>query len=178
MKTPTQSFKDALQRLVREMSNLRSEHAAIAAHGEVRPAKSRFLFIAYTGLLNARQLRLVRVFEDSNKTASFWYLHRCALKLIEKNLDIARLREFSRKLKKIRNASFVHLDKEGAFDLSVYREADIRPGDILYAVDAVWPTVRDLYAEVFGEPPLKVDPSLDELIRLLKESLSDLIEHG
>ena len=177
MKTPTQSFKDAFQRLVREMSNLRSEHAAIAAYGEVRPANSRFLFIAYTGLLNARQLRLVRLFEDSNKTASFWYLHRCALKLIEKNLDIARLRS-SHEAKKNPQRLIRPSRQGGGFrPLGIPRSRHPTGRYSLRGRCLVADRARPVCRSVRGAA-LEVDPSLDELIRLLKESLSDLIEHG
>lgn len=86
-------FKKALERLARESGNLRLEQAALDACGEMGAIKNRFLIVAFGALLGDRLSRLVRIFEDSKDTASFWYLHRCD-PTIEKKIDVQRLRLF------------------------------------------------------------------------------------
>jgi hypothetical protein len=89
-------FRIALQRLTHEIDVLRNELAAIGAYREARPPSNLFLMLAFEALLDDRLIRLVRIFEDEKDAASFWYLYSCAPERM-KNLDLERLREFSRR---------------------------------------------------------------------------------
>ncbi len=181
-----ENFRAALQRLTREIDNLRTEQAAIAAYQEASPPKNRFLVVAFIGMLGDRLLRLIRILEDGTDAASFWYLYRCAPHRM-KNLDEAWLRNFSGKLKAVRNAIFVHLDKKGVAEaVAVWKRADITESDIFRVIETVRCALYDLWLEEFGKPPIPIadnedphsyNPDLDRLKALMKESIADLIGH-
>ena|SRR5579863_856832 len=177
-------FRETLQRLMRDMDNLRTEQAAIEAFHEVSPPRNRFLTVAFIAIQGDRLLRLIRIFEDTTQTASFWYLHRCEPKRLE-NLDIERLRDFSGRLKTVRDLTFVHIDKKGISDpAAIWREAGFTEVEIREVIDAVRRALNDLWIEEFGKPPITIldedagpdsyNPDLDGLKRLLKESLAQL----
>jgi hypothetical protein len=176
-------FRKALDRLMREIDNLRTEQAAIAAYREVQLPRNRFLTTAFVALLGDRLLRFVRIFEDSTDVASFWYLYRCEPQRM-KNLDIERLRDFSDRLKTVRDLTFIHLDKKGIFDaVAIWREAGITEGDLIHAVETARGALKGLWIEEFGNPPISIsdnedphsyNPDLDGLKSLLKESLAQL----
>ena len=188
-----ENFRAALRRLTREIDNLRTEQAAIAAYQEAQPPKNRFLVVAFIGMLGDRLLRLIRILEDGGDAASFWYLYRCAPHRM-KTLDEAWLRNFSGKLKAVRNVTFVHLDKKGiALDengiaeaVAVWKRADITESDIARVIETVRCALYDLWLEEFGKPPIPIgdsedprsyNPDLDRLKALMKESIADLIDH-
>jgi hypothetical protein len=178
-----EGFRKALDRLMREIDNLRTEQAAIAAYQEMQPPKNRFLTVAFIGLLGDRLLRLIRIFENGADAASFWYLYRCAPQRM-RNLDIERLRDFSSKLKTVRDLTFVHLDKKGIFDpVTIWRDAGIKESDMIHAMETVRHALNDLWIEEYGNLPISIsynsdplsyNPDLDGLKRLLKESLTQL----
>jgi hypothetical protein len=178
-------FRVALKRLMQEIDNLRTQQAAIAAYQEMQPPRNRFLSTAFVGLHSDRLLRLMRIFENNpSRVASFWYLHRCAPKHL-RNLDIEWLRDFSGKLKTVRDRIFVHMDKEGIFDpVTIWREAGLEERDMIRAMETVRPVLNNLCIKEFGKPPITLpdedagpdsyNPDLAGLKRLLKESLAQL----
>ncbi len=92
-------------------------------------------------------IRLIRIFEQRG-AASFWYLHRCEPSKVGKGIDIAKLEDFSERLKDIRDKVFVHIDKGAVFDpQKVYQDAGIKPSEIKAAIDAVWTFLNELYSE-------------------------------
>jgi hypothetical protein len=176
-------FRKALERLMREIDNVRTEQAAIAAYQDIQPPKNRFLYTAFLALLGDRLLRLIRIFEDNPQAASFWYLHRCARERM-KIPDIGRLQDFSNRLKIVRDLSFVHIDKRGVFNpKGIWREAGIAEKDASYAVETVRRILVDLWKEEFGQlfiaasdnsDPRPYGIDLDEIKELLKRSLNEL----
>ena len=162
-----------LERLARESGNLRLEQAALDACREMGAIKNRFLAVAFGALLGDRLSRLVRIFESSKDTASFWYLHRCD-PTIEKKIDVQRLRAFSSKIKDVRNATFSHIDKKFVSDSQKpYREAGLTENEIGFAIESMWRVVSDLWAEQFGRPLSQVDQT--GLEDLMKEALLQLV---
>lgn len=162
-----------LERLAREFGNLRLEQAALDAYREVFPAENRFLAVALGALMGDRLSRLIRVFECSKDTASFWYLHRCDPRIAEK-IDIERLRAFSSDIKDLRNATFTHIDKKYVSDpRKPYQDVTLKESEIVFAISAVWQVVSDLWVEQFGRPITQVDQA--GLKGLLKEALSQLL---
>lgn len=168
---------------MRDMGNLRTEQAAIEAYSEASPPRNRFLTVAIVAIQGDRLLRLIRIFEDSTKTASFWYLHRCEPKRL-KNLDIDRLRDFSGRLKTVRDLTFVHIDKKGISDAAaIWRAAGFTEPEIRDVIETVGRALDDLWIEEFGKPPIPIsdnedprsyNPNLNGLKRLLMESLAEL----
>jgi hypothetical protein len=89
--------------------------------------------------------RLNRVFEDHNSVASLWYLHRCDPKRVESDLDVPKLKEFSRRLKTSCDTTFSHIDKMTVGDPNrPYREAAITYDAIQDAAESVWRTLARL----------------------------------
>lgn len=168
-----EDFKKAVERLARELSILRNEMAAFDGYQEAGAPRDRFLAVASGALPGDQLIRLVRIFEDSKKVASFWYLYRCDPR-IKKKIDVRRIQEFSSKIKKVRNATFVHIDKTFLFDpQTIYRDVGIRKSEIAFAVATVWRVVSDLWIEL-GHHPL-TDANQSDLKNRFKESLSRLV---
>ena len=169
-------FKKALERLARESGNLRLEQAALDACGELGAIKNRFLMVAFGALLGDRLSRLVRIFEDSKDTASFWYLHRCD-PTIERKIDVQRLRAFSSKIKDVRNATFTHIDKKFVSDpQKPYREAGLTQNEIGFAIDSVWRVVSYLWVEQFGRLLTHIQIDQVGLKDLMREALLQLVK--
>lgn len=168
-------FKKLLERLAREASNLRLEQAALDARSELGVIKNRFLVVAFGALLGDRLSRLVRTFENSKDTASFWYLHRCD-PTIEKKIDVQRLRVFSSKIRGVRNATFTHIDKKFVSDSQkAYREAGLTESEVGFAIDSIWRVVSDLWVEQFGRPLTQVDQA--GLKDLMRDGLLQLVKN-
>jgi hypothetical protein len=153
----TARYKRTVDRVTRETSWLFTEQTALIALGPVRAHGLDFFRVAFTGLLGDRLIRLVRVLEDDTRVASFWYLHRCNPKDVEQALlgagmSLADLRDFSRRLRAIRNKAFVHIDKAGVFDpRKIYKEAGIKNSDVDKTIRALWTAMQDLYHTTFGQ---------------------------
>ncbi len=63
-------------------------------------------------------------------------------------LEIERLAAFSKRLKLIRDKTFVHIDKDGVFDPeAIYSAAGIEPSEIIWAVEAVWTELKRFHAQ-------------------------------
>lgn len=102
-------------------------------------------------------IRLIRVLNIGKGTSSFWYLYRCGLSTAGDGVDFEKLREFSMKLKFIRDKTFVHIDKEGVFDPGrYYEEAGINDLHLANAIDQVWTVICRLNVS-YGEPPGNLD---------------------
>jgi hypothetical protein len=58
---------------------------------------------------------------------------------VAEGIDIAKLQDFSRRLKLIRDKVFVHIDKDAVFDSSqAYRDAAIRTWEIEETSETLW----------------------------------------
>ena len=119
-----------------------------------------FFEVAHIALKDARLIRLMRVLEESPRTASFWYLRRCEPKTIERitqatGLDLNRLAMIATSLKGIRDKTFVHMDKDGVFNPdTLYEAAGITGADIKLVIESMWAAMQMLYTEVLGKPLL------------------------
>src|SRR6266436_6239429 len=122
-KTHDQRFERTLKRLFNETYNLMSVQAALETLQN--STGGAILQTAFSALYGDRLLRLIRIFEDSRGTATFWYLYRCEPRNVAKGMDIPRLKQFSAKVKHIRDKTFVHIDKDFVFDPEdAYKEAN------------------------------------------------------
>src|SRR5216683_1265888 len=111
-----QRFQRAVSRLLLETHNLRNDQAAVDALSEAaQKSSSPFIAVAAGALQGDRLIRLVRIFEDNSRAASFWYLYRCEPKNIGHGVDVARLKDFSKRIKRVRDKTFVHIDKDTSF---------------------------------------------------------------
>lgn len=104
--------------------------------------------------------------------ASFWYLHRYKPQEVESILSAARisideLRNFSQRLKSVRDKSFVHIDKVGVFDPEkIYEDAEITGNQIRRAVEAVWTVLNTLYQSISRTTFMSDEYSGDDILFL------------
>ena len=177
------TIQNSVTRLTHEIDALRNELAAIGAYREARPPSNLFLTLAFEALLGDRLIRLVRIFEDEKDAASFWYLYRCAPERM-KNLDLERLREFSGRVRTVRNLIFVHSDKKSIFDpMAIWSVAGITDSDTAHAVETLRRALYDLSVEEFAKAPISFTdneasgsyrPDFDSLKRLMKKHIANL----
>lgn len=170
-------FERTLKRLFNETYNLMCVQAALEALQN--STAGEILQAAFSALYGDRLLRLIRIFENSSDTATFWYLHRCEPQNVEKGMDISRLKEFSEKVKRIRDKTFVHIDKDFVFDPdAVYKEAHLTGNEIIWAIESVWCTLVRLLDQRSGSPPTLGRMTLDKVREIYQRDLGDLIKKG
>ena len=167
-------FIRTTERLLHEVHGLRVVQATLRALSGQRSYGLDFFRVAYTALIGDRSIRLIRVFEDSKRVSSFWYLHRCEPKLIEKLLEstgvkISDLRNLSERLKRPRNKTAVHIDKDYVFDSTeVWKEAGIKAENVQRAIEALWLVLNELYQERAGSPFPYDEYTGDDILRLIE----------
>ncbi len=173
-----QQFEDRFvrttERLLHEVHGLRVAQAALRALSGQRSYGLDFFRVAYTALIGDRSIRLIRVFEDSKRVSSFWYLHRCKPKLIEKLLEsngvkISDLRDLSERLKRPRDKTAVHIDKDYVFDSTeVWEAAGIKAENVQRAIEALWLVLNELYQDRTGIPFPHDEYTGEDILRLLE----------
>lgn len=153
-------IRRAVRRLLIELFWLGADQAALRELTGREHFGYDFFLVSQRAFNGDRLLRLIRILDEDREAASFWYLHRCLPKTVERHLacategiiDIANVQAFSLRLKKIRDRSFIHIDKYAVFDPeAIYVEAGITGAEIVQVVDAIWGTLRALYQELAGE---------------------------
>lgn len=171
-------FNESLQRLTGEVRTIRCDFAALAAFRARRKEyfRSALITLLFNGLTSDLMARLSRVFEDRNSVASLWYLHRCDPRRVEADLDVPKLKEFSRRLKTPRDTTFSHIDKMTVADPDrPYREAAITYDEIQDAAESVWRTLARLQRETFKNVPTeKFDQPLRDLIEIYANELAQI----
>jgi hypothetical protein len=173
------NFRDTLERLLPETYNLMSDQAALEALMDHRTGV--ILAQSFSALSGDRLARLIRILEDSEQTASFWYLHRCESDNVGKDVDIARLRKLSSKdqLKLIRNKTFFHIDKDRVSDSqAVYAQANVIADEVIWAMETVWRTLNRLYEERFGRPYHQGHMTLDNMREVFNRDIENMREKG
>lgn len=167
-----QRFARVVKRLLYEIAWIRIEGVALRELGKGIPSALKFFYVAHTGLRGDRLARLIRVFDEGKDVASFWYLHRCKPKEMgclfkRSGVMLEDLKSVSRKLKLIRNRTFVHIDKLGVQDpAQVYKDADLRGREIQRAITAIWRVLRGL-ERAMGQTPEKISAYSGKDIRAM-----------
>jgi hypothetical protein len=150
--TDVRTIRRTVVRLVHEASNLKSDLGAIRAISTIENA-SFFLQIAARGLQSDLLVRLIRVFEWDERVTSLWYLYDKGLCGAVKERDINRLKSFSKRLKKIRDSVFIHIDARAIHDPQrEYRRAKIKWAEIAFAIESLSKIVTQLYLEQHKKP--------------------------
>lgn len=167
-------FDRTLKRLLPETYNLMACQAALEAL--VGITAGSILSTAFSALKGDRLIRLIRIFEDSNNTATFWYLLRCEPETVGKDLDVAFLKQFSKKLKLIRDKTFVHIDKDAVFDPdAIYRAAGVTPNEMIRAMEMLWPVLNRLHKQRFQAPFPMGDESLNDFREMFQRDRASLL---
>ena len=120
---------------------------AIASAG----ARNPFLAVASSGLQADILVRLMRVLEWQGPVGSLWFLSDCGLLTADKQ-TINRLKSFSKRLLKIRNSVFLHIDHKALHDPQApYRRANIKwRTDIEKAIESISEVVSGLFQKEHG----------------------------
>ena len=178
-----QRFQHAVKRLTAEAQQMRFDWAAVLAMRSAKLHPSNlFLQTAAGALQSDVMIRLIRVLEDSRDTASFWYLNRCKPDCVGSGVDIQWLKDFSGRLKKIRDRVFVHIDKNDVFQPEqVYANANISIAEandeIKRAIESIWSALKQIHRNQEGSTAApNADQSLESLAEDFKRDLRKLID--
>jgi hypothetical protein len=158
-------FQSTVERLIRELQNLRGSFAAMCA-AQGKYSSNLFIHVAAKAVQSDVLIRLIRIVEDG-EAASFWYLHRCEPRKVAEGIDIAKLQDFSRRLKLVRDKVFVHIEKDEMFDPErAYKDAAIKVSEIEETIETLWAVINRLYLEQSGKPfTNRPQSTLDSLIQ-------------
>jgi hypothetical protein len=172
-------FDRTVVRLLHETYNLMCVRAALEAlDAAVRSRtlkNNAFLNTALSSLLSDQLIRLVRIFEDDKDVATFWYLQNCEPGNVSAGVDINRLRSFSAKITIIRNKSFVHIDKQFVFEpKQVYTDAGLTHGEIVWAIETIWPVLNRLFSESTKKRFQMSDSTLDGFREIFGRAVAQL----
>jgi hypothetical protein len=156
--------------------SLRNVLAAMeAAAGE--DSLNGFLHVACSALESEMLSRLIRIFEASPHPSSFWFLYKIDPGSVGKGIDVKKLREFSARLKKIRDKVFVHIDKNAVFDPdAIYRQVNIEGHEIVEAVEELWKVLNRLYSRQHGKAFHLSQATLDDLRQGFRHDLSQILK--
>lgn len=115
-----------------------------------------FFVIAAHALYNDLIAHAIRVLDEHCDATSFWYILKCNEAVAERaakaaQLDLDGLKVLSSKLRHVREKTHFHIDKKSVKDTkSVWKEADIRGGDLAQALRAMASTVARIKKDIFG----------------------------
>jgi hypothetical protein len=159
-------FLRALDRLLRELVLLHYEQTALKRLDGRYTTGCDFFAIAQRGIFGDRLIRLIRLLEDDQQAASFWYLNRCAPRTVTEclsGISLNEIKDLSDRLTLIRNKVFVHIDKEGLFSAEqIYKEANITGGQIDKVISGLWSSMNELHRRARGDK-FKAQPDYDGL---------------
>ena len=166
-------FKRTVERISGEAFWLSTYQAAINGM-RVEAIGLDFFTVSLNALKDARLIRLIRVLEDDQDTASFWYLVRSNQPLVMKaaknaELDLTELKEISDRFRGSRNKTFVHIDKFGVFDpQQYYKAAALSNDDVAYVCRKLFETMKYLYMDTFGKELIFDEYDGNDIISLAK----------
>ena len=145
-------YSKALIRNINEVVAATLEWRAVVAFERAQSKHGwDFFRVAYNSLLNDMLAHIIRVLDRDEKSASFWYLHRCREKAIDdfvkqQKLDWSVIEEMARKLKDLRNKTHFHIDRRAVLDPpKVWREADIRGPQLARCLEVLELILQFLY---------------------------------
>jgi hypothetical protein len=147
---PSSRYVHAVARNLAELQRAILNRRVLAALERERAANLGFLRLAYLALFNDYIAHCMKVFEESTRVASFWYLYRTDQHLVDDfaakdNVDISSLKEVSTKLKHIRDRTHFHMDADAVQEVrAVWKVAGLTGRSLADAVDAAWSVVTHI----------------------------------
>ena len=147
----------SLERLLHEVKWTLSKRNANNALFAVAP-QTNWSFFSYASLAlkNDMVSHAIKVLDHSRKSSSFWYIHRSKSKVVETallnvNLTVSELDNFSKRIRIIRDQTHFHIDKAKVFSpSSVWKEANISGDEFNKIFDGLWSALNELYVQHFG----------------------------
>ena len=82
-----------------------------------------------------------------------------------------------RSVKRVRDKTFVHIDKDTSFDArEIYKDANIRPSEIRSAIEVVWSILDKVNSELRGGGTPSLNSSFDTLKGRFKSDFVALLQ--
>ena len=150
MKHPSPRYVSTVARNLAELQRAIHNRDAMLAIEAERATGYPIFRIAYLALYNDYMAHAMKVFEESSRVASFWYLYRTDQGLADrfmqkKGIEIASVSEMSTRLKKVRDATHFHIDADSVSDTKrIWRTAGITGSALSKTIDSAWNVVRHL----------------------------------
>jgi hypothetical protein len=167
-------YDSALKRNLAELQKALLIRATLLGIEKHRYTTKVFTRVIRDALHNDHMSHAIKVFEQSSKAASFWYLYRTDPGPIDKyarqvGYDIDKLQIVADKLKAIRNGSHFHIDRTGVLDPEVvWSGAALTGKELGDAIDFVWGALSAIQIAKGGDVPSLLDYTPDVALAALK----------
>jgi hypothetical protein len=174
--TDERTVSNVIWRLAHEAFHLREDFAALKVVAPLR-AKGAFFIVTFSALQADILVRLMRVLEWEERVGSFWLLYDLELAKAD-SARINRLKSLAKRLLKIRNRVFVHIDARELFDPErVYRNAQIKwRTDIESAIDLISNVIDKLFLEKFGHGVSNVPMNFADFEEIFTRNVAPLLK--
>jgi len=137
-------YSKAIERNLAEMQRAILNRTTLLGIERSKGVRALFLQVVYFALFNDYVAHCIKVFEQSKKAASFWYIYRTDQKIVDafakkEKINLDALEGVSKKLRHIRDKTHFHIDAEGVLDTkAIWREAGLTGKQLSKAVDDTW----------------------------------------
>lgn len=167
-------YGSALTRNLAEIQKILLIRATLLGAHKHRGTTKIFSRIVAESLKNDHESHAMKVFEQSSKAASFWYLYRTDPGPIDRHArkvgyDIAHLQVVSDKLKVIRNGTHFHIDKVGVVEpRAIWSDASLTGKELGAAIDFVWGALSSIQTSKGGSVPSLLDYTPDDALEAFR----------
>lgn len=147
---PNARYAAAIARNLSELQRAKLNRTAMLAIEKEHATGHGIFRIAYFALFNDYIAHAMKVFEGSQRVASFWYLCRTDRHLVDAflkktNVDLNSLYEISRKLKIVRDQTHFHIDKDAVLNpKEIWKTAGLKGRELSDTIDLAWNVVCHL----------------------------------
>jgi hypothetical protein len=178
MQAPSR-YEKALERNLAELQKVLLIRVTLQGIEMHKHTARTFTRVIHDALRNDHISHAIKVFEQSKKAASFWYLYRTDQRPIDKyarqvGYSISTLQSVSDKLKAIRNGTHFHIDSAGVLaPKEIWAGAALTGKDLGAAIDFAWGALGSIQTARGGSIPSLLDYSPDNALAALR-----LIESG
>lgn len=151
-----QTYQEALIRTLRESVRCLSYRNAYNALWAIAPSTS-WSFFSYSSLAlyDGMISHAIKILDRHRDASSFFYLHTCDAKALEKalqdaHLTFAQVSTFSQKLKIIRDKTHFHIDKGAVLHPNeIWTQAGITGDQFNQVMDGLWHALNSIYLSLF-----------------------------
>ncbi len=161
-------YDKALERNLAELQKALLVRTTLLGMEKHRYTGKCFTRIVQAALHNDHMSHAIKVFEQSSKSASFWYLHRTNSTPIDNyarqvGYNIDNLQTVTDKLKLIRNGTHFHIDSTGVLDSrAVWSGAALTGKELGAAIDFVWGALGSIQKSKGGSVPSLLGYTIDD----------------
>lgn len=157
--TAPSRYDKALERNLAELQKALLIRATLLGIEKHRYTTKVFIRIVQDALENDYTSHAIKVFEQSRKAASFWYLYRTDQKPIDRyarklGYRLSELQSISDKLKVIRNGTHFHIDASGVLDAkAIWAQAGLTGKQLAAAIDFAWGALGSIQTSMGRDIP-------------------------